>query len=85
MQNPNNIPSPCIHVCVRDLGDICMGCYRSIDEIRCWYKFSDEEKIRTIKNAEQRRVKKKKKIMNTRIIFSSITFAFPLIHFYPLP
>lgn len=60
MQNPNNIPSPCIHVCVRDLDDICMGCYRSIDEIRGWYKFSDKEKLQAIKNAEGRKANKDK-------------------------
>jgi len=37
-----------------------MGCYRNIDEIRRWYKFSDEEKLQVIKNTEQRRVKKEK-------------------------
>ena len=60
MNDPNKIPSPCIHVCVRDLDDICMGCYRNIDEIRGWYKFSDEEKLQVIKNTEKRRAKKEK-------------------------
>ncbi len=37
-----------------------MGCYRSIDEIRDWYKFSDEVKLQVIKTAEQRRGRKEK-------------------------
>ena len=37
-----------------------MGCYRTIDEIRGWYKFSDEEKLQVIKNTEQRRERKEK-------------------------
>jgi len=60
MNDPNKIPSPCIHVCVHDLDDICMGCYRSIDEIRGWYKFTDKEKIQVIKHTEQRRAQKEK-------------------------
>jgi predicted Fe-S protein YdhL (DUF1289 family) len=58
LNNPNKIPSPCIHVCVRDLDDICMGCYRSMDEIRDWYKLSDEEKLHVIKNTEKRKDEK---------------------------
>lgn len=60
MNDPNKIPSPCIHVCTRNLNNICTGCYRSIDEIQGWYKFSDEEKLQVIKAAEQRREQKEK-------------------------
>ncbi len=56
----NNIPSPCIHVCTHDTDDICMGCYRSLEEIRSWYKNSDEEKKQILKNAEARRIQKDK-------------------------
>lgn len=35
--------SPCIRVCVL-VEQICVGCRRSIDEIRGWVKMSDTEK-----------------------------------------
>lgn len=60
MNNPNNIPSPCIHVCVHDKDEICMGCYRSVDEIRRWWKSTDEEKLQIIKNADERKAQKDK-------------------------
>lgn len=52
----SNIKSPCIHVCVKNDEDICLGCFRNIDEIRCWYKYSDEEKLEVIKLADQRKL-----------------------------
>ena len=36
--------SPCISVCVLDDDDVCLGCYRSADEITDWFMASDEEK-----------------------------------------
>lgn len=57
----NNIKSPCIHVCTKDENGICLGCYRSLEEIRAWYKSTDEEKLKIIENAEQRRVQSDKK------------------------
>lgn len=60
MKNPNKIPSPCIHVCIQDKDEICTGCYRTVDEIRGWWKSSDEEKLQIIENANQRRGQKDK-------------------------
>lgn len=60
MNNPNNIPSPCRQVCVRDENDICIGCFRSVDEIRGWWKFPDDEKQRVLDRAAQRRAQKDK-------------------------
>jgi len=61
MNNINNIKSPCIHVCTHDSKNICLGCYRSLEEIRKWYVSSDEEKKEIIKNAEKRRAHKDQK------------------------
>lgn len=36
--------SPCIRNCCLDEEDICMGCYRSLEEILIWHKASDDEK-----------------------------------------
>ncbi len=51
----NTIKSPCIHVCTLDEDKICMGCYRSVEEIRGWFRFSDEEKKKVLENSEKRR------------------------------
>ena len=46
--------SPCISVCVLDENDICMGCYRSADEITDWFMASDDEKREVLRKARQR-------------------------------
>ena len=48
------IKSPCVSICVLDDDDICMGCYRSADEITDWLMTSDEEKREVLRNAKSR-------------------------------
>lgn len=63
MINMNSkVKSPCTHVCTKDENGICLGCFRSIDEIRMWYKLSDEEKLKVIETAENRRREFDKKL-----------------------
>lgn len=39
------IASPCIKLCQLDeAGQYCIGCLRTLDELRRWSKASDEEK-----------------------------------------
>ena len=46
--------SPCISVCVLDDDDICMGCYRSAEEVADWFMASDEEKRDVLRKARER-------------------------------
>jgi len=48
------VRSPCISVCVLDEQDICMGCYRSAEEIADWFMASREQKLEIIRLANQR-------------------------------
>ncbi len=50
------IASPCIGVCRLDERRICVGCWRSIDEIVAWRSLNNEEKQRVIAVSEQRRI-----------------------------
>lgn len=50
------IPSPCIAVCALDEDDICIGCYRSGDEITDWFMADDDRKREILANCEQRRL-----------------------------
>ena len=43
--------SPCISVCVLDENDICMGCYRSAEEITDWFMAPAEEKREVLRRA----------------------------------
>lgn len=39
------IPSPCINVCRMDAASgLCIGCWRTIDEIAAWSRMDDEGK-----------------------------------------
>lgn len=46
--------SPCISVCVLDDDDICMGCYRSAEEVAEWFMASDEQKTEFLRKARER-------------------------------
>ncbi len=51
-----SIPSPCIAVCqIDDATDCCIGCFRSIDEIRDWPIMTADEKTQVLARIEQRR------------------------------
>jgi uncharacterized protein len=40
-----HVSSPCISVCTIDpASGLCVGCYRTLDEIAGWIEFSDEAK-----------------------------------------
>ncbi len=39
------VPSPCISVCRMDAGNtLCLGCFRTIDEIIAWGRLGDTDK-----------------------------------------
>lgn len=64
LKNKSAVKSPCIHVCTLDEKKICIGCYRSVEEVRNWYRYSDEEKLKVIKNAEERHREKDENIFD---------------------
>ena len=46
--------SPCISICTLDEQDMCMGCYRTLDEIVDWTMMSDDEKRVVLANVAER-------------------------------
>lgn len=52
----SSIPSPCTSVCqMDDLTQLCIGCHRTIDEIRDWIIMTGEEKQELLESIDQRR------------------------------
>jgi len=48
------VESPCISVCEYDENlDMCIGCFRTLDEISSWRSMTDEEKLKVIERIEQ--------------------------------
>ncbi|MBY5992175.1 DUF1289 domain-containing protein [Ferrimonas balearica] len=39
-----SVSSPCVGCCKLDEQEICMGCYRSLEEIANWNRRSDDER-----------------------------------------
>lgn len=48
------IPSPCVSICALNEEGLCMGCYRTADEIRQWSKLSNNEKKDVLKMTHER-------------------------------
>lgn len=58
---PNNqeckpIKSPCIRNCCLNEQDICLGCFRSLEEIKSWTLVDNTEKLRMLANAQIRKL-----------------------------
>ena len=50
------VRSPCVNICALDENDICVGCYRSGDEISAWGKLTNDQRQEVlIKVAERER------------------------------
>ena len=47
--------SPCISKCCLDDEDICIGCFRSMDEILVWGKSTNEERHEIIERTNIRK------------------------------
>ncbi|TXT24434.1 MAG: hypothetical protein FD134_1575 [Gallionellaceae bacterium] len=43
--------SPCTDNCCLDEQGVCLGCYRSLDEINRWFQSSNQERLVFLKNA----------------------------------
>lgn len=56
MQNESTImESPCIRNCCLDQNDMCVGCFRMLDEILIWGQASNDKKQAIITKLEQRK------------------------------
>lgn len=53
-QIDTSVKSPCISVCNMNEG-VCVGCYRTLDEIRDWMIMTADEKRGVLDIIEQRR------------------------------
>ncbi|MET0378438.1 MAG: DUF1289 domain-containing protein [Spongiibacteraceae bacterium] len=48
------VKSPCISVCALNDDGICIGCWRSVDEIAAWSELDNEHKREVVRSAQQR-------------------------------
>ncbi|MDO6693492.1 DUF1289 domain-containing protein [Aliiglaciecola sp. 3_MG-2023] len=57
---PHKIDSPCIRNCCLDQDDVCVGCYRSLQEILDWGSADDERKVNILMDSEIRKNQRNK-------------------------
>ena len=54
-ENNLSVESPCVRKCTLDQDDICIGCFRSIDEICAWGSASNIRRSEILQLAATRR------------------------------
>ncbi len=54
MNSPDSSASPCVSICLLNDDDICVGCYRSADEIRLWVSYDQEQRAEVNRLALER-------------------------------
>lgn len=59
--SPSIIKSPCVENCCLDQDDICVGCFRHLNEILGWHEYSDEKKQQVLVNCQERHKARKNK------------------------
>jgi len=52
----STVESPCIRNCCLREDDICLGCFRHIDEIVAWQSLSVEKKNQVLNRCKQRKL-----------------------------
>lgn len=50
-----SVASPCVRRCTLDEGDVCVGCGRTLDDIRQWREMTEAERADCVARAAQRR------------------------------
>lgn len=48
------VSSPCVNVCALGVDDICIGCFRTGQEIASWGSLSDEERLAVLRQVSER-------------------------------
>ncbi|MEK9767240.1 MAG: DUF1289 domain-containing protein, partial [Thalassolituus sp.] len=50
----NVVTSPCVSICALDENDVCLGCYRTGQEITDWGAMDNEQRQKVMQNVAER-------------------------------
>ncbi|MDP1671773.1 MAG: DUF1289 domain-containing protein [Burkholderiales bacterium] len=54
---PQEVESPCVRICMIDPGhDFCVGCWRTLQEISDWHRYTPSQKLALLARLEDRRI-----------------------------
>lgn len=59
--NDATLSSPCIRNCCLDKNDICLGCFRSLEEIIQWTQIDEQTRQSFLANAKMRKQQSQQK------------------------
>ena len=48
------LKSPCISLCTLDEDDVCVGCFRTVNEITQWLRMDDEQRYVVLEKCRER-------------------------------
>lgn len=51
---PRRVGSPCVSVCLLNDQDVCVGCFRSADEITDWVMLDDSARQQVLERTHER-------------------------------
>ncbi|ASP48024.1 DUF1289 domain-containing protein [Cognaticolwellia beringensis] len=54
IDNPEDVASPCVRNCCLNEQDVCLGCFRHIDEIMAWRQLDVATKKGVLNKCQQR-------------------------------
>lgn len=54
IDNVEEVASPCVRNCCLNEQDVCLGCFRNIDEIMAWSKLNVAAKKEVLSQCQQR-------------------------------
>lgn len=54
------VESPCIRNCCLNEDDRCMGCFRTLDEIKAWLSLTEREKLEVLRKCQERKTESNK-------------------------
>lgn len=61
LEKQTRITSPCVDNCCLNNDDICLGCFRHLDEITSWSSSSNDEKQQILASCKNRKQQSKDK------------------------
>ncbi|MBC8796341.1 DUF1289 domain-containing protein [Shewanella algae] len=64
----NRVDSPCIRHCCLDLQDVCLGCFRTLEEILAWHQATDSERQAILERCRQRQVDRHQATAGLRVM-----------------
>lgn len=54
------VESPCVRNCCLNDDDRCMGCFRTLDEIKAWLSLTEREKREVLIKCQERKIESKR-------------------------